>query len=540
MFIKKVALGSEKEAYVESRLNDGFNIIYSTADNNKGKTIVIQSMMYALGNRPIFPSNFPYDDYYHICEVVNNGKEYTIMRKKTSFSVLEGGRVQLYGSVSEFKRFLRDNLFDLPELLEYGRPRIVYPDLFYQLFFIGQDNRSCSDIVHKGQYNKKNFKEMLCRYAGIKDDYHVTDMTEVLNRIESLKEQKANLNKQLKALKKGGPGAKQLYSVADKNLFEAKCQKMEELNEKITLLRKDRNKAMQRVMKTDGLIKELQSLNNALDLGEIECKDCGSHNISYKTKKNAFEFDVSNKDVQKSILASLEDKKDTLQEECDEISRQIADLQIQLDYLVNEDGTSLESLMAYKNRNDLREINNSIEDIDRELSELQAIQIGNQEIIAEIEQKKRQLIHDLVSSMNMFYSEIDPDGKIVFEDLFTTQLETYSGSEEMEFFLSRLYAFATILNHPYPIIVDSFREGELSTDKEARALSKYKMLENQIIFTATLKTEEGHKYKDDPDLNDICYDPNTTSHILNEKDASELRNYLSTFGISLLTDETTD
>ena len=113
-----------------------------------------------------------------------------------------------------------------------------------------------------------------------------------------------------------------------------------------------------------------------------------------------------------------------------------------------------------------------------------------------------------------------------------------SGSEKMEFFLARLYAFATILNHPYPIIIDSFREGELSTDKEARALSKYKMLDNQIIFTATLKKEEGHKYNDDPNLNDICYDSNTTSHILNEKDALEMKQYLSTFGISLSASET--
>lgn len=313
---------------------------------------------------------------------------------------------------------------------------------------------------------------------------------------------------------------------------------MEEINEVITQLRKDRNKAMQRIMKTDGLIKELQSLNNALDLGEIECKDCGSHNISYKTKKDAFEFEVSNKDVQKSILASLEDKKNTLQDECDEISRQIAEMQVQLDSLVNEEGTSLESLMAFKNRNDLREINTRIEAIDKELSELQAIQTGSQEKIAEIEQRKRQLISDLVSAMNTFYKDIDPDGKIVFEDLFTTQLETYSGSEKMEFFLARLYAFATILNHPYPIIIDSFREGELSTDKEARALSKYKMLDNQIIFTATLKKEEGHKYNDDPNLNDICYDSNTTSHILNEKDALEMKQYLSTFGISLSASET--
>lgn len=540
MFIKKVALGSEKEAYVESRLENGFNIIYSVDDNNKGKTIVIQSMMYALGNKPIFPLNFPYSDYYHLCEVVNNGKEYIILRKKTSFLVREGNRVQIYDSVSEFRHFLKENLFDLPELLEHGRMKIVYPELFYQLFFIGQDNRLCSDIVHKGQYNKNDFKEMIYRFAGIQDNYEVVDLTKVTNKIELLKEQKSNLAKQQKALVSSGPGAKQLYSVADKVMFETKCKKMEELSEIMTQLRKDRNKAIQRILKTKGLIKELQSLNNALNLGEVECINCGSNNILYKTKTDAFEFNVSNGNVQTTILTSLQSKMITLQDECDEITVQIADIQNQLDSLINEEGTSLESLMAYKNRNDLRAINDNIEAIDKELSELQAIQIGNQEEIADIKQKKKQLISNLLFAMNSFYKDIDPDGNNTFEDLFTTQMKTYSGSDGMEFFLSRLYAFASVLTHPYPIIIDSFREGELSTDKETRVLSKFKEFRNQIIFTATLKKEEGHKYDDDLDLNAICYDSNITSYILNEVDALEMKSYLSLFGISISTDKKTN
>ena len=43
MVIKKTAVGNIKEAFVENGFSDGINII-SSDDNNKGKTIVIQSM----------------------------------------------------------------------------------------------------------------------------------------------------------------------------------------------------------------------------------------------------------------------------------------------------------------------------------------------------------------------------------------------------------------------------------------------------------------------------------------------------------------
>ena len=57
MKIRKVAVGNAAEAFIEGNFTNGVNII-SSDDNNKGKTIVIQSMMYALGNEPTFPTSF--------------------------------------------------------------------------------------------------------------------------------------------------------------------------------------------------------------------------------------------------------------------------------------------------------------------------------------------------------------------------------------------------------------------------------------------------------------------------------------------------
>ena len=61
MKILKVAVGNAHEAFIEDNFTDKVNII-SSDDNNKGKTIVIQAMMYAMGNEPTFPTSFEYQN----------------------------------------------------------------------------------------------------------------------------------------------------------------------------------------------------------------------------------------------------------------------------------------------------------------------------------------------------------------------------------------------------------------------------------------------------------------------------------------------
>ncbi len=46
--IKSVYVGNENEAYIEKRFRDGLNVVFSD-DNHMGKTVVMQSLMYALG-----------------------------------------------------------------------------------------------------------------------------------------------------------------------------------------------------------------------------------------------------------------------------------------------------------------------------------------------------------------------------------------------------------------------------------------------------------------------------------------------------------
>jgi len=46
MIIRSIAVGNSEEAFIENRLSSNLNII-SSDDNNRGKTIVIQSLSYA-------------------------------------------------------------------------------------------------------------------------------------------------------------------------------------------------------------------------------------------------------------------------------------------------------------------------------------------------------------------------------------------------------------------------------------------------------------------------------------------------------------
>ena len=79
MIIHKVALGNNEEAFIEDTFSDGLNILLSD-DNNKGKTIIIQSMLYALGNKPIFPDSFNYKDFVYYIEFEHNNEKYILVR----------------------------------------------------------------------------------------------------------------------------------------------------------------------------------------------------------------------------------------------------------------------------------------------------------------------------------------------------------------------------------------------------------------------------------------------------------------------------
>ena len=123
MIIKTVALGNNEESYIEKRISDGVNIILSD-DNNKGKTILIQSMLYAIGNNPIFPDSFDYKNYYYYLKFEQNDKDYEIIRKGDSFIVQTDNVLHMLDGISELKRYWTKEIFDLPEFQFRGKQHL--------------------------------------------------------------------------------------------------------------------------------------------------------------------------------------------------------------------------------------------------------------------------------------------------------------------------------------------------------------------------------------------------------------------------------
>ncbi|PAK32356.1 hypothetical protein CHI08_26500, partial [Peribacillus simplex] len=67
----------------------------------------------------------------------------------------------------------------LPIITKNNFTRIVDPELYLQVFFVGQDKKDTSNIANKGLYNKDDFKNMLYSLAGIKND--VVDFDNIKN-----------------------------------------------------------------------------------------------------------------------------------------------------------------------------------------------------------------------------------------------------------------------------------------------------------------------------------------------------------------------
>ena len=238
MIIKKIAVGNKTEGFIESSLIDGCNII-SSDDNNKGKTIVLQGLMYALGNIPAFPASFNYEDYYYIVDFQIDKKEYSICRKGSEFVMLDGGKILVFDGVSELKRYWNKNVFEMPNIIKNNMQRIVDPDLFIQLFFVGQDKKDTTNIANRGLYNKVDYINMIYNYCGIQ--LSVMDPEEIelaKRRIGTLKDEKAALLKEHKILKSKKKSATYLSSISDMADFERRIKEMEAIQAKITELKK--------------------------------------------------------------------------------------------------------------------------------------------------------------------------------------------------------------------------------------------------------------------------------------------------------------
>lgn len=536
MIINKVAIGNSKEAFIESSFIKGLNII-SSDDNNRGKTILIQSLMFCLGNVPAFPSTFDYKNYYYIVIFSVESKNYKLCRKGNSFLLIDNdSKIMVFDSVSEFKRYWTKNIFMLPTIKKNGLERIVDPELYFQLNFVGQDKKDTSNIANKAFYNKSDFYNMLYSFADIRSNIaSVENIDNVKKKLNLLKNERKNLIRQHKILKTTNPAASYLSNINDKENFKVKIEKIDNLKEQILELSKSRNIAVNRKGKCEITIKELKSLNRTIASGELRCLDCNSTHISFHVGgRDSFSFEVSTPEVRRQIIESILEKVNVYSEEIEMFTFEINQRQEELKNILFQDDISLEMLVAYKeeifNANDAEKRINAL---DIEIKDLEEVIQSNSKDSADILKKQQILINNITDLMNSTYYEIDPSGNLLFESIFTKSNQIFSGSEATIYHLVKLYSLAIKLNYRLPIIVDSFRAEDLSTEKEQKVLELFSNLNNQVIFTTTLKTEEIGKYDDIENINHINYSSHTASKMLNAGYIKDFKDLINTFSINL-------
>lgn len=534
MVIKKVAVGNKDEAYIETRFKSGLNII-SSDDNNKGKTIVIQSIMYTLGNAPAFPVSFEFDKYYYYVEFEIDTITYHLCRKNDTFLLKYNDIFMLFDSISELKHYWTKNIYSLPVIIKNQIPKIVDPELFVQLFFIGQDKKETSNISNRGLYNKQDFYNMLYALIGA-GGIELTDeeIVHIKSEINSLSAKKKDLLKQYKILKSPKTTIEYLSTTNDRAKFAEKIKELNKVKEKIEELRKSRNRTATRCAKWQSTIKELNSLNRIIPQGELRCMDCNSTNISFSTQQNGYSFDVSTVEMRKDILHSIEEKIIIFEENIEQTSYLIELEQEKLKKLMDDDEITLEALIACKDEIlSAESAESEIQEITRKIDELKSKLCSENNSLNFKKQKQQDVIKQIVDEMNTLYAQVDPLGNQFFKDIFSKKDELYSGSDETIFHELKLYSYTHILNLSFPIIIDSFRAEDLSTQKEDKIIELFCKLDNQMIFTTTLKDEEMGKYDENRKINHIDYSTHTPSKILSKEFQNDFKKLLSIFNLDL-------
>jgi hypothetical protein len=535
MIVIESGFGDTDEAFLEKRYTPGVNVIYSN-DNNRGKTLVLQGLMYSIGNDPIFPEGFGYRKYYFYSRLIIGSRSWRFLRKENSFVVLGEDSYFVADSVSQLKRYIDANIFPIPKYSRNGATKISELSLFYQIFFLPQDSRDTSSVIGGGYYNKNDFYQMMYSITNEEDNFMPPDIDVkfLTEEITQLKRDIVDQKKMLTFAKKRPEISAIANSNVDRALYYEKKSRLEKIHSRISEEKKRRARETSMKIKLERLDSELRSLNRTIRTGSVECGDCHSRNIIFKNVE--FAFDVSNDYVRKNILSSIAAEISLKQEVIDEISRNIENDQKLISIELAETPKSIQVMMfSYEEILSDSNIQISLDRMENELKEKQEMLDRTKSIGASNKANGKSLIDRIVNLMQSIYLELDPSGKLKFTDIFSKRGVVYSGSEGMEFYLAKLLSIKIQVAHSFPIIIDSFRDGELSTDKEKIALNALKKAAPQAILTSTVKKEEYavNIYKHDAEINAIDYSEMSPSKILSKEFVSEFKTILRMFSILL-------
>ena len=472
------------------------------------------------------PSSFSFIDKTFVTDAEVAGICYRFVRKKDTIIVIEqkAQNIVFYGSLGDFRSFLVTIGVLLPTITKNFRKHLVYPSLFYQMFFIGQDERLTGNISKPGFYHKDDFYQALFALSGVSGT--VNEPTVSHEQIEAWKVQRKELQKELQILKAKNVQASFLSFESRRNQIEEKIHSLDAERAISCEIRKEIDKELRRKARNTSLLAEIKSLHRQDEVGDLVCAQCGSKDIVFKGKED-FQFEVADEDAYGTVTRLVNERIVNSMDEIERLENELKEHTKNIRKLMEDPDVSMESLVFYKQKiqgsdnteQNLEDIKSKIEDAEQQN---QIVEKNDEET----KNKQKELLGKMSSEMRDFYKEMDPNGNLEFDNLFSKGDNIYSGAEASEFFLSKFYVIGKDLLPDYPIIIDSFREGELSTANEEFVLSKYKTLKKQVLFSATLKKQENDKYQGMAEINAIPYEQNAPSHMLSP-------NYLKEF-LSLL------
>lgn len=342
----------------------------------------------------------------------------------------------------------------------------------------------------------------------------------------------AATKKLLKLLKKNPDVSGYVDKYGDSSQFDSFRIKVKKLHNEIVEYKKRRNLEYNRKEKLESLVQELNSLNREIEQGNVICAKCGSDKIIYKSKGMSFE--VSNSYVRKQVLSSIAYQISQKEEIIREYSYQLQQLQDELKKIQQEVPVELHRILLFSEII-LSEIDydNKLKDLCEQLEVLQANDKSISDSAKEAKQKCKEMKEDIVSRMNKLYREVDPQGRTFFDDIFTKRDETYSGSEEQEYYYSRVLAINYYFNYSYPLLIDCYRSDEISSQKEDIMIKNFISRKKQVIITSTLKKEEYTANKYDQykgNANVIDYSNNESSKLLQSQYIARLGAIVESFG----------
>ena len=532
--VKAIYIGNDDESYIQKGLTKGVNIITSD-ENHVGKTIVMQSIMYAMGSDALFPPSFKDKHYVFIVDLNVDGREISILRSRDYFVVNDGRLIVPLEGKGAFDEYWNQNISPLPTIVKDGVPKLVGLTLFLQMAFVTQASRNTSRVV--GSYfDKKDFIEMVFAVVGL-DARQMDSSTEadLKRRKAVLDTRKRELLKQSSSLRQAGTSLAAISPTADREETARFVAELDRLRNQIAEQKKQRNHAYTRMKKNEAVLAELRSLNREIKVGSVVCLECGSEAIGYKMPSSDFAFDITTDTMRKQILLAVQEKIDAYSSEIDFLEKGIRELQSKFNALTKEREITLEDIYAVReDYGDVEKVDHELTSVCEEIDEIKERLRDAKRVDEELREERVDFKTMILDTMNSVRRTVNDDPNAEeYTDLLTTAVSQYMGSEATEFYIARVYSLAKHVQHGLPVLIDSFRAEELSSAREERALPFFESLPNQIILTATLKGEEAGKYRNADKINNIDFAGYTENKLLSEACNEAFKVKVGTFGVEL-------